>query len=97
MNAMKPMVDGLISALHSHDGEVSDELVERLTRHWIGDNRVREELVDTRRAVLGTRVLVRAGRAGVVWNPADDRIHALRIRVFPATAFVVTATVRAAD
>jgi hypothetical protein len=96
MNAVKPMLDGLISALHSHDGDVSDELVERLARHRIGDTNIREKLVDPRRAVLGTRVLVRAGRTCVVWNPADDRIYALRIRVFPATAFVVTATVRAA-
>lgn len=79
MNLIKPMLDGLISCFHVHDGSHVDQLQVALA----GLGPVAEtwqRLTDPSTAVLGVRSLVRPYRNGVAWNPADDRCHAFRIR-----------------
>jgi hypothetical protein len=71
---VKPALDGIISAYHSHEG--SDGVAEslRLEAAGIGTaERLQEHLLDRRWAALGARRLVKPfGAAGVQWNPADE-------------------------
>lgn len=89
--ALKPMLDGLVSALHSHDGTSRDELEPRL-RALGADDSVWATLTDPEHAVLGTRRLVRPHRAGVAWNPADDLCAGFQVRQFDGPP-QITATV----
>lgn len=71
---VKPTLDGIISAYHSHEG--SDGLAEaqRLQEAGMGSTEtLREQLLDRRWAALGgRRLLASFGKTGVQWNPADD-------------------------
>jgi hypothetical protein len=71
---VKPALDGIISAYHSHAG--SDGVVEaqRLEQAGIGTAAtLQTQLLDRRWAALGARQLVKPFReTGVQWNPADD-------------------------
>jgi hypothetical protein len=68
---VKPMLDGLISALHSHNQDDYDTLWQRLAPLGAPDD-LSQLLRDTTCAVLGPRRLVRAhGPSGIAWNPAD--------------------------
>lgn len=78
---VKPTLDGIISAYHSHEG--SDGVVEaqRLEEAGLGAREtLRDQLLDPRWAALGGRRLLSSfGRAGVQWNPADDLCVAVHI------------------
>ena len=71
---IKPLLDGIISAYHSHEG--SDGATESQLLSGLGhgaEEDLRNELLDPRWAALGPRRLVRPfGAKGVQWNPADD-------------------------
>ena len=68
---LKPMLDGVIAALHRDDSP-APAAVHRLARHLGKDEvRVRQRL-SLGGAPLGPRVLVRPYRDGLQWNPADD-------------------------
>lgn len=77
--AVKPMLDGLVRALHAHDQSQPGELVPRLAT--LGDPAsVWLMLCDRRQAALGTRSLLRPhGPAGIAWNPADDQCSEITI------------------
>jgi hypothetical protein len=81
VDIVKPTLDGIISAYHSHEG--SDGLVEaqRLEEAGIGPRvTLQDQLLDRRWAALGGRRLLSSlGRAGVQWNPADDLCVAAHI------------------
>lgn len=82
---VKPMLDGLVSALHRHDGSRRDDLLPRLAR--LGDpQQVWSALCAPAADVLGTRRLVRPHETNIAWNPADKRCHAFRVQVVAATA-----------
>ncbi len=86
ISIVKPLVDGLISALHTHDGSDEALVVERLAGQLEERGAVvRARLADRGRAVLGVRRLLWPWRDGVQWNPADDRCRAARIRVARGT------------
>jgi hypothetical protein len=93
---VKPVLDGLISALHQHDGSHQESLMGRLS--VLGDpDALWRLLVDPTVAILGARQLLRPhGGSGVAWNPADDLCTAFRVRREAADhaglAAVVTAT-----
>jgi hypothetical protein len=93
---VKPVLDGLISALHIHNGTHRDALLPRLAQ--LGDpEQVWAQLLDPTVAVLGSRVLLRPhGQTGMAWNPADDLCTAFRVRRVPARDAALMATVRAA-
>ncbi len=71
---IKPLLDGIISAYHSHEG--SDGATESQLLSGLGlgaEEDLCNELLDPRWAALGPRRLVRPfGATGVQWNPADD-------------------------
>ncbi|WP_156669439.1 hypothetical protein [Mycobacterium sp. E3339] len=73
VSKIKPALDGIISAYHSHDGDGAVE-ARRLEEVKIGTaEALRHELLDPRWATLGPRRLLWPHRpTGVQWNPADD-------------------------
>jgi hypothetical protein len=84
--AMKVILDGVIASLHRHDGTGD---VAALTGRVAGQlaplstAEVARLLVDGP-AELGERALLHAFRDGVQWNPADDRVIDLDMRVVGA-------------
>ena len=81
------LLDGLVSAFHSHDSHDSDsEVVARLAASGLdGPAAIAATLADARWSALGPRRLVRLGQKGVVWNPADDLCVAADIRFSQGT------------
>jgi hypothetical protein len=78
VSAVKPMLDGLISSLHVHDGSHRDHLLAALARY--GDPAELWALLnDPTTSVLGRRTLVRPHGRGIAWNPADDLCSGFRI------------------
>jgi hypothetical protein len=94
---IKPLLDGLVSALHAHDGSSIDEISRRLASQLgIPPQRVAELLSDDRQAVLGVRSLIHLFGAGVQWNPADDLCVACEVVLDRgSTAISLDATVAA--
>lgn len=82
-NIVKPLIDGLVSSLHSFAGEIPDLVVARLSKATTMDPRdVRRRLTDQRQAVLGARPkLIRLTKSGIVFNPRDDDCVACLIEV----------------
>jgi hypothetical protein len=76
---LKPLLDGLISALHAHDGSGRDLLEPRLdqllgTRNW-------DLLTDDAQSALPRRRLLRPHGSTFAWNPADDLCTRFDVRV----------------
>jgi len=70
---IKPLLDGIISAFHSHDGSNMEEITERLSKLIKSSKEDTAELLaDSRKAVLSQRRLLHPFRQGLQWNPADD-------------------------
>ncbi|OCB19330.1 hypothetical protein A5674_07110 [Mycobacterium malmoense] len=74
VDIVKPTLDGIISAFHSHEGSDGAAEALRLEEAGLGEKEgLRDYLLDRRWAALGgRRLLASFGRAGVQWNPADD-------------------------
>jgi hypothetical protein len=90
-NAIKPMLDGLISCFHAHDGSRAAELQPRVTDL---DPAVWRWLLDPSTASLGVRQLVRPYRSGIAWNPADDLCRGFRVRAEHADRWTLRAELR---
>jgi hypothetical protein len=94
-NVVKPLIDGLVSALHCFAGEVPALVVERLSSSTATDpGEVRRRLADQRRAVLGTRLdLIRLTKNGIAFNPRDEDCVACVIEVAGSNQPRMTRTV----
>ncbi len=90
---LKPLLDGLISAFHAHDGSDQPVLPGRLTALGLPLN-AWQLLVQEDTNCLGRRRLLRPTEAGIAWNPADDRCSAFRIRAQTSSRWSVTAQLR---
>lgn len=79
LSVLKPMVDGLLCALHEYPGEPGDELVRRIA----ASTKLEIDAVRARMrphcASLGRRPFVWPFRRDLQWSPNDDRLHWLRI------------------
>lgn len=86
--AIKPLIDGIVSAFHVHDGFETPASVARLAAAGAGDPaELTRMLGDQAWAALGPRRLVRPYRsAGVQWNPADEYLVACEISMSLARA-----------
>lgn len=79
---VKPLVDGLVAGLHSHDGRDLQLLASRLAaRMGLPEAEVSERLMDTSRAWLGTRRLLWPRADGLQWNPGDDDCVSATLRL----------------
>ena len=83
MTFLKPLLDGIISAFHAHDGDDEMEIARRLARRTGANAEVITDLLRQRKsAVLGTRRLLwKWGMNGVQWNPADERCVAVEVQL----------------
>jgi hypothetical protein len=83
-NALKPLLDGLVSALHTHEEHVHDDVSRaRLMSSlaMLGEPDVMWSMLrDPGCNLLGSRALIRPHRNGIAWNPADERCHAFRVQ-----------------
>lgn len=79
---IKPLLDGVIAALHSHDGSALEDVSNRLAdKLATSPSTIARALKETQGACLGQRTLVRPFQQFVQWNPADDRLVAADIVV----------------
>ena len=77
---IKPLLDGVVSALHAHDGQQLGEVTHRLVAQSAGEpDRLSAMLTDRRWAQLGTRRLLWPHGHTVQWNPADDRCQFVEV------------------
>jgi hypothetical protein len=77
---VKPLLDGIVTAMHRHDGRNLSDLGGRVARSTGATaEEVERHLMENSRAVLGTRRLLWAWRDSVQWNPADDRCVAAEV------------------
>lgn len=87
----KPLLDGLLSALHVHDGGDLLELATRLgSRLGQMPDETARLLMDDSFSVLGPRRLLHRFGEGLKWNPADDGLVAVGIRVEPGDGWKMT-------
>jgi hypothetical protein len=77
-DVMKPVLDGVISAFHVHNGRDLEELSRRLDVDLnVSPAEVARTLMNADATPLGVRRLLWGWRQIVQWNPADDRcVHA---------------------
>ncbi len=70
---VKPVLDGIISSFHTHNGSDIIELSERLAK-ILGENEhtVEKMLMDSQMNILGTRNLLHKFGQNIQWNPADN-------------------------
>lgn len=95
LGIIKVLIDGLMCALHAHNGAKLEILTERLgSRLGVEPADIATLLLSDRLAVLGTRRLLWPYREFVQWNPADDAIVDLRITTAPASTLDTSGTVR---
>lgn len=81
-NVIKPLLDGVLSALHAHDCTKLDEVAERISAALVADaGEIRGYLTSNPLGVLGERTLVRPHGQGVQWNPADDGCVLAEVRL----------------
>ncbi|NLC45189.1 MAG: hypothetical protein GX783_13025 [Clostridiales bacterium] len=79
-SVIKPLLDGIISGFHSHDGSYNPIVVGRLTRS-LGEeeSHIERMLMEQSKAVLGIRNLVHPFGTGIQWNPGDDFCVAAKV------------------
>lgn len=79
---MKPLLDGVVASFHCHDGSGDlDLLAGRLAGQLGAGTPEVKRLLLKGPAALDARPLVRRFGEGVQWNPADDRLVAVEIRM----------------
>jgi len=82
---VKPLFDGILSAFHSHDGMMVEEISRRLARQLeVEPADVARCLLSESNAVLGRRQLVFLRGKSVQWNPDDDRCVAGELFLNPS-------------
>jgi hypothetical protein len=84
---IKPLIDGIVSAFHAHDGFEAPAVAARLAAAGVGNPvELMRMLGDPAWAALGVRRLVRPYRSGgVQWNPADEYLVACDISSSPTS------------
>jgi hypothetical protein len=79
---IKPLLDGIISAFHSHEGkyriDVSELLADKLRTDKV---EIQNMLSDVQNAVLGSRNLIHPFGKGIQWNPADDLFMQIEVTI----------------
>lgn len=87
----KPLLDGVLSAFHTHDGTDPDRVPSFLAeRTGLSSQDAWKILTDESKGVLGTRRLLHGSNTSLGWNPADDRCAFVSIdyRYDPSWAIV---------
>lgn len=77
----KPLLDGIISAFHSYDGDQLAEVTRRLGTIFtdIAHDYISKLIIDKKLAVLGNRRVLHPYQNFVQWNPADDKCVVIKL------------------
>ena len=84
MHLFKPLFDGIIAAMHTHDGRHMDVVAPRLAHRLETDERVIRDLLSRGEAILGARSVIHPWGNSIQWNPADDRLVFGQLSATPA-------------
>lgn len=86
-NAIKPIIDGIVSSFHAYQGSEVQQVSQRLGNE-LGQNPevIAQMLVQQSRAILGVRQVVRPYRNHIKWDPADDLCLAAELFSQPHSA-----------
>lgn len=77
---IKPMLDGIISAFHSYQGQQLDEVSERLALSLsTRSDYIATLLLDKTHSILGNRCVLHPFLKNVQWNPADDKCMVIKL------------------
>lgn len=76
---VKPLVDGLLAALHRYSGPKMDAVVARM--RLTSPTEARAWLVNQDMPFLGDRNFVWPWRSSLQWSPADERLTEISLRV----------------
>jgi hypothetical protein len=87
---LKPLLDGVVSAFHAHDGSNLAQVAALLGTLGIAPEEAAALLSDPRHAVLGERRLLWPRREGVQWNPADEALVACELLVERSSRWLLT-------
>lgn len=72
-SVIKPLLDGIVCAFHTHNGDNNSVVVGRLSQYLKEDVSVIENmLMDQETGIFGIRNLLHPFGKGVQWNPGDD-------------------------
>ena len=91
-SAVKELLDGLVMALHVHDGTHAEHITRALARVGAGPE-LWELLNEPSAAILGRRQLVHRRGEGITVNPADERCASFRLVRRPDLPAALRATV----
>jgi hypothetical protein len=85
IEVMRTLIDGIIATFHAHEGSNGEELERRLAVAVGGERALSAGrlLTDDGWNLLGRRKLVYPWGGGVKWNPADERLVAVRYEIRP--------------
>jgi hypothetical protein len=84
---LKPLIDGVVSGLHQHDGSRLDVVSEVLAGQLaVATDEVAALLTRSEGSVLGRRLLIVPRQNGVQWLPGDDACVACSLQVVRASA-----------
>lgn len=79
----KPLLDGIISALHNYSGTEIDDMAMRLSS-LLGKDKfeIANLLMGDQIAILESKEVVRRYQKGVQWNPSDDVCYQIQLTTF---------------
>jgi hypothetical protein len=79
---IKPLLDGIVSAFHVHDGSDITFLSKCIAERTGNDYRnIADFLIDPKLAILGRKTLLHRWGETIQWNPADDLFLAVKVIV----------------
>lgn len=71
--SIKPMIDGIVSSMHAHDGSNLDKIVPRLSKQLsIEPEKIKELLLEEENTVLGKKKLLSLRDKSIQWHPDDN-------------------------
>jgi hypothetical protein len=82
-SVMRPVIEGVLSAFHAYGGDDIGASARALGRHLGERPAAIEQLLARTYDVLGARAVVQPVGGQVMWDPDDDRLVAVDLRVEP--------------
>lgn len=72
-SVIKPMLDGIISALHYQENPSNGAIEHISSKYNLDSQVVRDMFSEKPYSILGKRELISEYRTGIKWNPADEK------------------------
>ncbi len=82
--SIKPIIDGIVSAFHVHDGSNLEYCTSWLTKHLPEPNEnLQKLLINEDISILGKTNLIFPFKKGIMWNPMDSKCMACKMVLIP--------------